>query len=308
MSFFVKFWGVRGSIPTPGHRTRVYGGNTSCVEFRINNRLFICDAGTGIRELGDSLQWRDDIEPEFHMFFSHSHWDHIQGFPFFEPAYTKGTTINVYGIQNTENKSHSLLSGQMQNDYFPVDFSELGADIVSKSIQPEGTEIEGVVVSLLKQPHPGGSNAFKFTHNGISAIYATDCEIDLFLNQGKFGPEERAAEDPAALRILPDDYISFFKGADLVILDSQYSDQEYVEKVGWGHPRFTTSVDLAVQAEVKRLALFHHDPNHSDSEIDGFVDQARARAKMHGANFEIFAARESLELRLIKQDYELPET
>ena len=196
----------------------------------------------------------------------------------------------------------------MKSDYFPVDFSELGADIVSKSMKPDGAEIEGVTVSVLKQPHPGGCNAFKFTYDGLSAIYATDCEIDLCLNQGKFGPEERAAEDPAALRILPEDYISFFRGADLVILDAQYSDQEYVTKVGWGHPRFTTSVDLAVQAEVKRLALFHHDPNHSDAEIDGFVDQARARAKMHGASFEIFAARESLELRLIKQEYELPAT
>jgi|MDSW01.1.fsa_nt_gb phosphoribosyl 1,2-cyclic phosphodiesterase len=308
MSFFVKFWGVRGSIPTPGHRTRVYGGNTSCVEFRINNHLFICDAGTGIRELGDELQRRENVESEFHMFFSHSHWDHIQGFPFFEAVYRKGKTINVYGVENTDNKSHALLSGQMKSDYFPVDFSELGADIVSKPLRASGTDIKGVNVSVLKQPHPGGCYAFKFTYDGMSAIYATDCELDLFLNSGKFGPEERAAEDPSALRILPEDYIAFFKGADLVILDSQYSDQEYVDKVGWGHPRFTTSVDLAVQAEVKRLALFHHDPDHSDSEIDGIVDQARARAKMHGSNFEIFAARESLELRLTNQEYELPET
>ena len=148
MSFFVKFWGVRGSIPTPGHRTRVYGGNTACVEFRINDHLFICDAGTGIRELGDSLQWRDEVQPEFHMFFSHTHWDHIQGFPFLNSVF-KGKTINVYGIENTENKSHSLLSGQMKSDYFPVDFSELGADIVSRSMKPDGAEIEGVTVSVL---------------------------------------------------------------------------------------------------------------------------------------------------------------
>jgi len=304
MSFYVKFWGVRGSIPTPGYRTRIYGGNTSCVEFRINDKLFICDAGTGIRELGDSLQWREHDASEFHMFFSHSHWDHIQGFPFFEAAYSAGKTINVYGVLAGEQKTHSLLSGQMSNDYFPVDFSELSAEIISKDLNPEGTKVHGVTVSVLKQPHPGGSNAFRFCHEGLKAIYATDCEIDLFLNQGKFGPEERAAENPAELRALPEDYVSFFRGADLLIHDAQYSDQEYVEKVGWGHPRFSTVVDLAVQAEVKRLALFHHDPNHSDAEIDGIVDQARARAKMHGADFEIFAARESLELRLLTEEDE----
>lgn len=306
MSFYAKFWGVRGSIPTPGHRTRVYGGNTSCVEFRINDQLFICDAGTGLRELGDSLRWREHVASEFHMFFSHSHWDHIQGFPFFEAAYSKGKTINVYGVQSAEHKTHSLLSGQMSNDYFPVDFSELSADIVSKPLDPAGQLVQGVNVSVLKQPHPGGSNAFKFASDGLVGIYATDCEIDLFLNQGKFGPEERAKENPSALRILPDDYVAFFKNADLLIHDAQYTDQEYVDKVGWGHPRFSTTVDLAVQAGVKSLALFHHDPGHSDAEIDGIVEQARARAKMHGANIEIFAARESLEVRLIDEEYQPP--
>lgn len=302
MSFFVKFWGVRGSIPTPGHRTRVYGGNTSCVEFRIDDKLFICDAGTGIRELGEALQWRESQPNEFHLFFSHSHWDHIQGFPFFEPAYSAGKTLNVYGTVNAEHKTHSLLSGQMSTDYFPVDFSELSADIVSQPLEPDGTEVQGVMVHVLKQPHPGGSNAFRFSHNGIRAIYATDCEVDLFLNQGKFGLEERTQEDPAALRVLPEEYVSFFKGADLLIHDAQYSDAEYVERVGWGHPRFTTVVDLAVQAEVKQLALFHHDPSHSDTEIEGIVEQARSRAKMHGATIDIMAARESLELRLFHEE------
>ena len=127
MAAFVRFWGTRGSIPTPGHKTRKYGGNTSCVEVRFDDALFICDGGTGLRELGVDLLARSNESVEAHMFFSHTHWDHIQGFPFFMPAYAKENSLYVYDVTKDDNRVHRLLLGQMRSDYFPVSFSDLGS-------------------------------------------------------------------------------------------------------------------------------------------------------------------------------------
>src|ERR1700722_17050614 len=129
MAAFVKFWGTRGSIPTPESWTRVYGGNTACVEVRFDDTVFICDAGSGIRELGKDLLARRPSPKRLHLLISHTHWDHIQGFPFFEPVYTRDTQIHVYGRQSDQNNPYHLLSGQMTSDYFPVSFKDLGASI-----------------------------------------------------------------------------------------------------------------------------------------------------------------------------------
>ena len=298
MSVYVCFWGVRGSIPTPGHRTNIYGGNTSCVEIRVNDDILICDGGTGLRELGIDLRWREQKYTDYHLFFSHMHWDHIQGFPFFEPAYTPGNNLWLYGAGPDETKPHTLLSGQMRSDYFPVDFSDLGGSINPGHLEAGATEVCGVQVTHSKQPHPGGSIAYKFDYEGTTIVYATDSELDLFLTQGRENASDPAIDDPDALRLFAADYVEFMRGADLLIHDAQYTDAEYRTRVGWGHPRCSTVVDLACQAEVKRLALYHHDPMHSDREIESKVERARKRAKMHGATMEIFAARESLLLRL----------
>jgi phosphoribosyl 1,2-cyclic phosphodiesterase len=264
----------------------------------VNDDIFICDGGTGLRELGIDLRWREQKYAEYHMFFSHMHWDHIQGFPFFEPAYAPGSSLWIYGTGRDDTKTHSLVSGQMGSDYFPVDFGDLGGSIKPAHLDDEVTEICGVGVSYSKQPHPGGSLAYKFEHEGKSVVYATDSELDLFLTQGKEDGDDSVVKDPDALRVFSTDYVDFIRGADLLIHDAQYTDEEYVTRVGWGHPRYTTVVDLAVQAEVKRLALYHHDPMHSDREIDAKVDGARERAQMHEACIEIFAARESLVIRI----------
>jgi phosphoribosyl 1,2-cyclic phosphodiesterase len=291
LSFFVRFWGTRGSIPTPGQPTRKYGGNTSCVEIRIGDQLFICDGGTGLRELGQDLIRRGISPIVGHLFFSHTHWDHIQGFPFFSPVYNSENRFKIWGTKDEGDRVHRLLSGQMRTDYFPVDFAELGAGIQSATLSPEGENIHGVVVRFKEQNHPGGSLAFSFEKDGKKVVYATDHELDeRILNRSE------SDANPETLRVLPEDFVSFCRGADLLIADAQYSEEEYPSKVGWGHSRALTAVDLAAQAEVATLALFHHDPMQSDRLVDLKVEACRRRAGHMAPKLTVFGAREGIEL------------
>jgi phosphoribosyl 1,2-cyclic phosphodiesterase len=288
---FVRFWGVRGSIPTPGPRTRRYGGNTSCVEVRVGETILIFDAGTGLREFGVHLA-RIAKPLTLHLFLSHPHWDHIQGFPFFGPAYSKTTTLSVYGPRG-DDKNYQLLSGQMSNAYFPVRFSDLGAKIVSRSFTGESVEIDDVKVTAFGQKHPGGSVGFRVDHDGRSVVFATDSELDQLLLD-----PDIVTREPNALRKLPADLVEAARGTDLLIADAQYTDQEYAQKVGWGHPRATTVVDFAAQAGARRLALTHHDPMHSDREVEIMVLECQERAEKRRAELEVFAAREGITLKL----------
>jgi len=292
MAFSVRCWGVRGSIPTPGPRTRRYGGNTSCVEIRSETTILIFDAGTGLRELGVSLLRNPPKEGlDLHLFLSHPHWDHIQGFPFFGSAYLKSTTLTVYGSEKNEN--YQLLSGQMSNAYFPVSFKDLSARIVPKAFKNDEVEAGDFVVRRFQQKHPGGSSGFRVEHADGVAVYATDSELDQVLTDPT-GP----TKSPRSLRRLPTELVSAVKNADLLIADAQYTDEEYAAKVGWGHPRANTVVDLAIQGGVKQLALTHHDPMQADRDVDAKVFTAVERANAIGAQLEIFGAREGVTLRI----------
>ncbi len=293
MAMFVSFWGVRGSIPTPGPTTSMHGGNTSCVEVRVDDSLFICDGGSGLRELGIDLLRRSTAPIEAHFLFSHMHWDHIQGFPFFAPIYMPNNTFHIYGTSPGDTRYHRLLSGQMSSSYFPVDYGDLGGNIVSADLSDGFRLIEGVQVSCMVQKHPGISWAYKFEKDGQKVVYATDTELDLLLPDPKL-PVNR----PRALRPMPSDLVAFCRDADLLIADAQYTDDQYPSKAGWGHPRATTTVDLAVQAGVKALALFHHDPMHTDNDIKRLVAVCRARAERHGSEMFVYAAREGFEVRV----------
>lgn len=292
MPTFVKFWGTRGSIPTPGSKTRRFGGNTSCVEIRVDDTLFVCDGGTGLRELGVDLRERTD-RITAHLFFSHTHWDHIQGFPFFTPAYTPSSTLHVYDVKKDDTRMQRLLLGQMHEEYFPVSFRDLGARIDFTHLGTGEKTIDGVFVSHLEQTHPGRSFAYSFTKNGVKAVYATDSELDLLI-------ENRADSDrdPDRLRRLPAEAVKFYADADLLIADGQYDDDEYPKKAGWGHARATTVVDLAIQAGVKQLAIYHHDPMHSDEVVECTIQTCRERAARAGSNLVVFGAREGVELKL----------
>jgi ribonuclease BN (tRNA processing enzyme) len=188
---------------------------------------------------------------------------------------------------------YELLSGQMQSDYFPVDFSELHSNIRPDDLGDGGKTIGGVQVSCLEQIHQGHSFAYAFEKNGCKVVYATDNELDLTLQN-----REESLSHPEKLRKVPGPFIDFVKGADLVIADGQYTDEEYPQKIGWGHSRATTTVDLAHQARVKQLAIFHHDPLQSDADVDKKIAACLERAERLNPELIVFGAREGVELRL----------
>ncbi len=294
MPIYVKFWGTRGSIPTPGDRTRKYGGNTSCVEIRCGNHLFICDAGSGIRELGSDLVARSKAPIVGHLFFSHAHWDHIQGFPFFAPADTAGNRFLIYGAKQGDDRFYDLLSGQMKSDYFPIGFGALRAEIIADHLDDGSKKIGSVLVESFPLNHPGGCLGYAFSSGARKIVYATDNEIEVLSSQ----PE---SDGEAKLRIVQPALVEFVRGVDLLIADGQYTDLEYRSKKGWGHTSCLTVVDLAVQAAVKQLAIFHHDPSHADSFVDEIIESCRSRVKKLGSDLIVFAAREGIELEFREQ-------
>ena len=299
MGFFVKFWGVRGSIPTPGWQTRRYGGNTTCVEVRVDDHLIICDGGTGLRELGVSLLKKHKGPLTAHFLFSHPHWDHIQGFPFFAPLYDPKNTFYIYGRDESDQKHFELLSGQMHSDYFPVEFQDVGANVVPTSLASTKGMLGSVKVETFMQPHPGGSLAYSFEAHGKKVVFATDNELDMIIEN----PEE-VAKDSFAHRKISKPYIDFIRGADLLVADGQYTDEEYPQRRGWGHARATTVVDAALEADVHRLAITHHDPMQSDEDVDAKIKVCRERVARFHRSLVVFPAREKVELRIDQGEFE----
>lgn len=292
MAAFVKFWGTRGSIPTPASWTRVYGGNTACVEVRFDDTVFICDAGSGIRELGKDLLARNPPPPELHLLITHTHWDHIQGFPFFVPAYLPQCRIRVYGTSAGDDQRYRLLSGQMTSEYFPISFGDLGARIMFDHLNEGEGVVGGVRVSCIPLNHPGGCCGYRFEKDGVKIVYATDNELELQPDDVFPDPDHQGG-----LRQAPEALVEAVRGADLLIMDAQYDDAQYATKKGWGHSSCFSTTDLAIRAEVKNLALFHHDPESTDQDVDAKTISCARRAARHGASLVLFAAREGVELK-----------
>jgi phosphoribosyl 1,2-cyclic phosphodiesterase len=292
MPAYVTFWGTRGAIPTPASWTRVYGGNTSCVEIRFDDTLLICDAGSGIRELGKDLARRHPPPKTLHLIISHTHWDHIQGFPFFAPVYMPDTRIHVYGQRADDDRICRVLSGQMSEEFFPVSFKELGARIVADHLREGRRNIGGVEVSSFPLNHPGGCLGYCFAGNGRKIVYATDNELEI--QTGELFPD---LDNTRPLRRMPEALVQAVQDADLLILDAQYDEQEYATKQKWGHSCCFSATDLAIQARAKNLALFHHDPECTDRAVDDKVEACRQRAARFRSALIIRAAREGVELK-----------
>jgi CheY-like chemotaxis protein/ribonuclease BN (tRNA processing enzyme) len=286
----VTFWGTRGSIAAPGPATTLYGGNTSCVELRSGPDILIFDAGTGIRELGLALaqQYRGRALT-LHLFISHTHWDHIQGFPFFVPAYSPGTTLHIYGSTGRGQSLKEVLSGQMQTDYFPVSLGDLVSSIHVHEYGGEPFQIGEATISATYLNHPGMALGYRVTRAGKSVVYATDHEP--YRTTLEAGSREAVAGRQLG-RVLDDAFVDFVKGADLYIGEAQYTDLEYPAKVGWGHSSLSATVEVALQGGVKALALFHHDPMHSDDVVTGMEVLAKELIAERRAALWCFAARE----------------
>ena len=282
----VSFWGTRGSISTPGAGTQKYGGNTPCVSVHDGHSDIILDAGTGIRDLGIELAHRAR-KLRLHLFLSHTHWDHIQGLPFFAPAYVKGTRMFIYGSPNKERFLAGILSRQMDINYFPVEMTALAAELSITEISNARLEIGAFTVDWQEQVcHPGGSVRYGLNNGGKRIVYATDVELDkVFASKGRMKRGKRP---------LAKEYSDFIRNADLLIADGQYTRKEYPARAEWGHSSIEVLIDVAGRAGGKQLAIFHHDPQHTDTVLDllweGYVRQA---GKVN-ASMNIFWAREGM--------------
>jgi phosphoribosyl 1,2-cyclic phosphodiesterase len=277
----IKVWGCRGSIPSPGGDTSKYGGNTTCIEVRLGDgSLVVIDAGSGIRNLGRELVRRR--EPRLiHLFLTHAHWDHLQGFPFFLPAYQKGFTLQVWGGPRSAATLRSYLRQQLTPPFFPVKFAELGAAIRFPARPATQIRIGGTSIQSIPLTHPDGGYGFKFSEEGRTFVFLTDNELGF--------------SHPGGLR--EEDYIDAARGADLLLHDAQYSDEEYASRTrGWGHSTYTQAARFAARAGAKRLGTFHHDPDHDDRTIDASVRLCRKVLRQAGSRAQCFGAAEGTEL------------
>ncbi len=273
-SMLLRFWGVRGSTPTPVRENLRYGGNTSCVELRAGGELFVFDCGTGLRRLGSGLRkefGRASIRAQ--VFLSHYHWDHIQGIPFFTPLYSRNNAFVFYSFRSLETDVQRALEHQMNNPYFPVDMSAMQARRQFREIDEQTGRFGPLLVTTRRLNHPQGCLGFRIEYQKRVVVYATDNEPG----------DPRGDQNVRALA----------EGADVLIYDSQYTPHEYRNgKQNWGHSTWAEAVKIAKDAGVKKLVLFHHDPDHDDRQVDAIVRQAKQR---FGATI---GAREGIVLKL----------
>ncbi len=296
----VRFWGTRGSLAKPGPTTLRYGGNTSCVELRsADGTLIVLDCGTGAHGLGHSLMAAGEPRCDGHLMISHTHWDHIQGFPFFAPLFAPGNTWEIYAPGALGQQLERTLAGQMEYNYFPVTLAQLGATTRYHDLGEGCFAIGGVRVATQYLNHPVLALGYRVEAGGVVIVYSLDHEPHAP------NPAARRAGEPPMHR---EDrrHVDFLADADLVIHDAQYTLEEYPQKTGWGHTPAEWAVDYAVAAGAKRLALFHHDPLRSDEALDRLVEICRRRADSAGSALQVFAAAEGEELRLIERDAATP--
>ena len=296
----IRFWGVRGSIPVPGKSTVRYGGNTSCVEVRADGEIIILDAGTGIRLLGLALD--KEFGPrsmKLTLLISHTHWDHIQGLPFFSPAYNEKNVIRVLGYEGARAGLATILAGQMETPFFPVSLRELPSHLAIEELKDAEFQIGKVEIRSKFANHPGICAGYRLSTSSGSIAYFPDNEpyepLKMHLASRAGISQEEARDFAIAERAK---MVEFLQGCDYAIMDTQYTDEEYTDHIGWGHSSLSSVVSLALDANVGRLLLFHHDPNHDDEMIDKMVERARALVAKSEKPLEVEAAREGAEILL----------
>ena len=274
----IKLLGTRGSIPTPGKYTVKYGGNTTCLDITLNNgKKIIVDAGSGMRVLSEEIL-KEKIK-HINLFLTHSHWDHIQGFPFFIPIYIPNFSIKIFAASPTYERLLDILKGQMKSLYYPVPFKEIAAKIEFEKIRKKGISIDGVRISSILTNHPLETHAFKFEENGKTLIFMSDNELD----------HQDIAKVPYQ------DHLAFIKNSDILIHDSQYEKKEMERHKSWGHSSWEQTVEFAKEGKIKRLYLTHYDPARTDKQVDRIVKNA---SKMAGRGLKVKGAEEGKEFTL----------
>jgi len=277
----IRCWGARGSIPVSGKEYIKYGGDTTCLEIRTHeDEILIIDAGTGIRKLGIHLLAEGRYR--YHMFFTHSHWDHILGFPFFKPIYRPETSIEVFGCPFTQDSVKKMVSKIMSAPNFPVDLDSVQADISFHETCGNSLAIKSLDVTPILTSHPNPGIGYKFVEDGRSFVFLTDNEL--------------AFKHPGGLDY--GDYVNFSSAADLLIHDAEYTEEEYKTYRTWGHSAYPDALKLALDARVKKFGLFHHNQERTDTAVEEMVTSCRQIIQNHGVRLECFGVYEGMEISI----------
>ena len=282
----LAFWGVRGTLPVPGEKALRYGGNTSCISLEFSkDRFFIFDGGTGIKVLSDHLLAQGRTRLDAKVFISHPHWDHINALPFFVPMYMPGNEFEICGACHGDVTMRELISAQMDDVYFPITIKEFGARVYFRDLREQTVEFDDIVIKTMLLSHPGYCLGYRVEYKGRSICYVTDNELYL-------------ASDPSYNRTYVRNLTRFVEGTDALITDTTYTDEEYQRKVGWGHSSVGQVVELAHDAKVKVLYLFHHDPDQSDDDIDAKLKTAVGLLGERNSSTRCLAPAEGLRVKI----------
>ncbi len=277
----IRCWGARGSIPVSGPEYLKYGGDTTCLEIRTSeDEVIILDAGTGIRKLGNRLL--EERRYRYNMILTHTHWDHILGFPFFKPIYLSQTAIRLFGCPFTQDSVKKMISQVMTVPNFPVDFEKVQAEISYHQACETSFAIQSMEVTPIALSHPNPGNGYKFSQDGRVFVFLTDNELTF--------------QHPGGLEYA--DYVHFSSGADLLIHDSEYTREEYPARKTWGHSVYDDALKLALDAKVKKFGLFHHNQERTDAAVDKMVRECRRAVEVQKAHLECFGVYQGMEIQL----------